>query len=109
MRESLPDSVMMVWQGVGHCLRQGWAPVENGKDPMIYRVQGAAGLLPSQKYGLYFGNIGKDWEDTLGNAGMHFIEYNQQPAVWVCLRMGQKPVQIWRVRSVNFPAMEDCR
>ena len=51
MRESLPDSVMIVWQGVGHCLSQGWASPQMLTDrttPMGHMV--------------YIGKYGKYWE-----------------------------------------------
>lgn len=35
MRESLPDSVMIVWQGVGHCLSQGGDYPGSGMKPCL--------------------------------------------------------------------------
>ena len=41
MRESLPNSVMMIWQGVGHCLGEGGDYPGSGMKPCLDR-------LPSQ-------------------------------------------------------------
>lgn len=38
MRESLPDSVMIVWQGVGHCLSQGGDYPGSGMKPCLDRL-----------------------------------------------------------------------
>jgi len=39
MRESLPDSVMMIWQGVGHCLDEGGNYPGSGMEPCLNRVK----------------------------------------------------------------------